>query len=40
MIELESTGDGLEGDMGLGNRPTSDGLPMEEILGDMSLPDD
>ena len=37
-IGLESTGDGPEGDTGLGNSPTSDGLPVEEILGDMSAP--
>lgn len=39
---LERSGDGLEGDgdTRLENGLASDGLPVEEILGDMSLSDD
>ena len=40
MIGLERTGDGLEGDgdiIGLANGLTSHGLPVDEMLGDMSL---
>jgi len=39
MIGLERTGDGVEGvgDMRLANGLASQGLPVDEMLGDMSL---